>query len=70
MSEIRNDNFCVLFPATGQRFPIRYQQTSDHYEVELPCGLYGGEYLADLKRELILDFDKKNVKITKLEATK
>jgi hypothetical protein len=64
MSDIRHDNFSVFFPATGQKFPIRYQQTSDHYEVELPCGTYGGEYLADLKRELIADFGK-NVRIAK-----
>ncbi len=62
MSDIRQDNFCVLFPATGQKYPIRFMNTSDQYEVELPAGVYGGEYLADLKRELIADFDK-NVRI-------
>ena len=60
----QSDKFWVMFPATKQRFPIRYMQTSDQYEVELPCGVYGGEYLADLKRELRADFDK-NVRITK-----
>lgn len=63
MSEKKYENFCVLFEATGERFPIRYQQTSDHYEVELPCGVYGGELLSDLKRELKADF--KRVRIAK-----
>ena len=60
----QSDKFWVTFPATKQRFPIRYQYTSDQYEVELPCGVYGGEFLADLKRELRADFDT-NVRITK-----
>lgn len=64
MSDIRQDNFWVFFPATKQRFPIRFQQTSDQYEVELPAGVYSGDLLADLKRELKADFDK-NVRITK-----
>jgi hypothetical protein len=64
MSDIRHDNFWVFFPATGQRYPIRYQQTSDQYEVELPAGVYGGDLLADLKRELKADFNN-NVRITK-----
>ena len=64
MSEIRQDNFWVFFPATKQRFPTRFPQTSDQYEVELPDGVYSGDLLADLKRELKADFDK-NVRITK-----
>ena len=59
-----SDNFWVTFPAAKQRFPIRFQQTSDQYEVELPAGVYSGDLLADLKRELKADFDK-NVRITK-----
>ena len=59
-----SENFSVFFPATGQRFPIRYQNTSDQYEVELPSGVYSGDYLADLKRELRADFDK-NARIVK-----
>jgi hypothetical protein len=61
MSDIRRDIFFVMFPATGQKFPIRFQQTSDQYEVDLPCGTYGAEYLADLKQELKADFS--NVKV-------
>ena len=57
MSDIRQDNFFVLFPATGQKYPIRFMNTSDQYEVELPAGVYGGDLLADLKRELKADFD-------------
>lgn len=52
----RNDIYYVLFPATGQKFPIRYLQTSDQYEVDLPAGTYGGEYLRDLRKELSADF--------------
>ena len=56
MSDIRQDNFFVLFPGTGQKYPIRFMNTSDQYEVELPAGIYSGIYLADLKRELRADF--------------
>jgi hypothetical protein len=64
MSDIRQNNFFVLFPATGQKFPIRFMNTSDQYEVELPAGVYGGDLLSDLKRELKADFDK-HARITK-----
>jgi hypothetical protein len=63
MSDEHRGEFWVEFPATGQRFPIRYMRTSDLYEVELPAGLYGGPMLADLRRELNRDFN--NVRITK-----
>ena len=56
MSARQHNVFFVSFPATGQKFPIRYMQTSDYYEVELPCGIYGGELLADLRRDLTADF--------------
>lgn len=58
-----SNNLWVLFPDTGQRFPIRFMQTSDLYEVELPAGTYGGPMLADLRNELKRDFN--NVRITK-----
>ena len=48
--------FWVLFPATGQRYPIQYTNTLDQYEVALPAGIYSGIYMADLKRELRADF--------------
>jgi len=55
--------FWVLFPATGQRFPIRYTHTLDQYEVALPNGtIYGGIYLSDLKRALKADFNN-NAKV-------
>ena len=57
------NNFWVFFPSTGQRFPIRFMQTSDLYEVELPAGTYVGPMLSDLRRELKRDFN--NVRITK-----
>jgi len=65
MSEKRSkqQRFWVLFVVTGERFPIRYMKTSDQYEVDLPAGVYGGEYLEDLKRELKADFE--GVRITK-----
>lgn len=56
MTDKKHDTFFVYFKATDQRFPIRYMQTSDQYEVELPCGVYGGELLKDLKQELNADF--------------
>lgn len=56
------DNLWVLFASTGQRFPVRYYQTSDRYTVELPCGVYEGEYMSDLRRELLADF--KGIRIT------
>jgi hypothetical protein len=49
-------DFWVLFPATGQRYPILYTNTLDQYEVALPAGIYSGIYLADLKQELRADF--------------
>lgn len=49
--------FWVLFPATGDRYPIQYTHTLDQYEVALPAGVYGGIYLADLKRALRADFN-------------
>ena len=52
------DNLWVLFEATGQRFPVRFYQTSDRYTVELPCGVYEGENMADLRRELKADFNR------------
>ena len=57
MSDSKIGSFWVVFTTTGQRFPIRYMQTSDLYEVELPAGLYGGPMLADLGRELKRDFN-------------
>jgi hypothetical protein len=59
----KEETFWVFFPATGQKFPIRYMQTSDQYEVELPCGIFGGCMLTDLRNELKANFD--NVRITK-----
>lgn len=56
------DNQWVLFQATGQRFPVRYYQTTDRWTVELPCGVYEGEHMSDLRRELRADF--KQVRIT------
>lgn len=60
MSDDRKyEHLWVLFEATGQRFPVRYYQTSDRYTVELPAGqVYEGEYIADLRRELKADFQK------------
>jgi len=63
MARRKDETFWVLFPATGQKFPIRYMQTSDQYEVELPCGVFGGPMLTDLRNELNANFD--NVRITK-----
>jgi hypothetical protein len=63
MSAEHKGAFWVEFPATGQRFPIQYMQTSDLYEVELPAGLYGGPMLSDLRRELNRNFS--DVRITK-----
>lgn len=63
MSRRQDEVFWVLFPATGQKFPIRYMQTSDLYEVDLPCGVFGGPLLADLRQELKANFDE--VRITK-----
>jgi hypothetical protein len=49
----------VLFEATGQRFPVRFYQTSDRYTVELPAGqVYEGENMSDLRRELKADFNR------------
>lgn len=59
---IRSGAFWVWFPHTDQRFPIRYMRTSDQYEVELPCGVYGGAFISDLRRELERDFV--DVKVT------
>jgi hypothetical protein len=54
--------FWVLFPATGQRYPVQYTHTLDQYEVALPNGtIYGGIFLSDLKRALKADFN--NVKV-------
>jgi hypothetical protein len=47
--------FWVLFP-TGQKYPVRYTETLDQYEVELPCGVFGGAELRDLRRELNENF--------------
>lgn len=57
------DKLWVFFPATGQKFPIRFMMTSDLYEVELPAGTYGGPLLEDLRQELKRDFN--DVRITK-----
>lgn len=57
------DLFWVLFVATGEKFPVRYYETSDTYAVDLPAGIYEGEFLADLKRELKADFE--GARITK-----
>jgi len=57
------DNLWVLFEATGQRFPVRFYQTTDRWTVELPAGqVYEGEKMTDLRRELKADFKK--VRIT------
>jgi hypothetical protein len=57
------DNLWVLFEATGQRFPVRFYQTTDRWTVELPAGqVYEGEKMSDLRRELKADFKK--VRIT------
>jgi hypothetical protein len=56
------DNLWVLFEATGQKFPVRYYQTSERYTVELPAGIYEGEHMSDLRRELKADF--KRIRIT------
>lgn len=63
MSHRKDETFFVFFPATGQKFPIRYMQTSDQYEVALPCGVFGGPLLADLRQELDDNFEE--VRITK-----
>jgi hypothetical protein len=53
------DNLWVLFEATGQKFPVRYYNTSDRWTVELPAGqVYEGEHMSDLRRELKADFKK------------
>jgi hypothetical protein len=62
MSERKSGQYWVLFLDTGQKFQVRYMQTSDQYEVELPCGLYVGEYIRDLRGELSAEFQ--NVRIT------
>lgn len=56
------DYLWVEFP-TGQKYPINYMQTSDCYEVELPCGVFGGPAIKDLRRELDQNF--MDVRITK-----
>jgi hypothetical protein len=57
------DNLWVLFEATGQRFPVRFYQTTDRWTVELPAGqVYEGEKMSDLRRELKADF--KRIRIT------
>ena len=56
------DNLWVLFEATGERYPVRYYSTSDRWTVELPCGVYEGEHMSDLRRELKADF--KRIRIT------
>lgn len=57
------DNLWVLFEATGERFPVRYYQTTDRWTVELPAGqVYEGEHMSDLRRELKADF--KRIRIT------
>lgn len=53
-----DDNLWVLFEATGQKFPVRFYNTSDRYTVELPAGIYEGEYMSDLRRELQADFKR------------
>jgi hypothetical protein len=63
MARQNEETLWAFFPATGQKFPIRYMQTSDQYEVELPCGVFGGPMLADLRHELNANFE--NVRITK-----
>jgi hypothetical protein len=57
-----DDNLWVLFEATGQKFPVRFYNTSDCYTVELPAGIYEGEHMSDLRRELKADF--KRIRIT------
>jgi|APCry1669189000_1035189.scaffolds.fasta_scaffold232721_2 hypothetical protein len=57
-----DDNLWVLFEATGQKFPVRYYQTTERYTVELPAGIYEGEHMSDLRRELKADF--KRIRIT------
>ena len=57
-----SDNLWVLFEATGERYPVRYYSTSDRWTVELPCGVYEGEKMSDLRRELAADF--KRIRIT------
>lgn len=53
------DNLWVLFEATGQKFPVRFYNTSDCWTVELPAGqVYEGEYMSDLRRELKADFKR------------
>lgn len=47
--------FWVTFP-TGDKYPIRYMQTSDHWEVELPCGVFGGSAINELRSELKENF--------------
>ena len=66
MSEKRNDVFCVLFTGTGQRFSIRWMNTSDQYEVELPAGTYSGDLLRDLAKVLKKEFN--GVKIVQADA--
>lgn len=62
-AERKGDAFWLLFESTGQKFPIRFMNTSDQYEVELPCGVYTGVAINDLRREVRNDFN--NVRITK-----
>ena len=62
-AERKGDAFWLLFESTGQKFPIRFMNTSDQYEVELPCGVYTGSALGDLRHKVFSDFN--NVRITK-----
>ena len=62
-AERKGDAFWLEFVTTGQRFPIRFMNTSDQYEVELPCGVYTGIALNDLKTKVRSDFI--NVRITR-----
>ena len=54
------DSLWVRFE-DGQQFPIRYYQTSDRWTVELPCGIYEGEHMSDLRRELKADFKRARI---------
>jgi len=60
MTDVKSGVYCVLFD-DGQKFPVKYYKTTDMYTVELPCGVYEGEYMRDLKRELVAEFN--NVRI-------
>lgn len=52
---VNRPRFWVTFP-TGQKYPIRYMDTSDQYEVELPCGVFGGSELNELRHEIKANF--------------